>query len=120
MPTVLPAGAPWGTWAAHRSQTGGKVQGFHSASFRRAGAGSIKKRERNPAPVFFLLLAVCRDDGVELFHQLFHRLVMDQAGLLHGLIPGGGAAQAVHADVDEGRGSLRGNVQDVAPRWYLW
>ena len=39
---------------------------------------------------------------------------MDHAGLLHGLTPGGGAAQAVHADVNERRRGLGCDVQDIA------
>jgi hypothetical protein len=39
---------------------------------------------------------------------------VDHAGFLHGLTPGRGAAQAVHADGEEQGSSLRGNIQNIA------
>ena len=46
-----------------------------------------QKTGAEPAPVFGFT-PVCHDDRVELFHQLFHGLVVDQAGLLHSLRSG--------------------------------
>ena len=57
--------------------------------------------------------------GVDLLQQLVHVHAMDHAGLLHSFPTGGRAAQAVHADAEKQRRSLRSNVQNVTDNGIL-
>ena len=53
------------------------------------------------------------DHLVDLSQQVVHFHAVDHAGLLHRLTPGGGAAQAVHADVHEQGRGLGGDGQNI-------
>ncbi len=63
---------------------------------------------------FLVSLPVCHDDRVELFHQLFHGLVVDQAGLLHSLVPGGGQPRQC-IPMSMNAGAVSGAMSRISP-----